>query len=160
MPVNSALHHFATVLPTPFGALGIRVDADEVSGIVFLERHVEIPPATPLAREAAQQLRAWLDDPEFSFSLPLAPAGTPFQRRVWQRIAATPPGATQSYGELARIVSSSPRAVGGACGANPYPVVVPCHRVIAANGGIGGFARAHGGFLLDTKRWLLAHEQR
>lgn len=63
-------------------------------------------------------------------------------------------------GGLAKTVKSAPRAVGQACGANPYPVVVPCHRVVAAGGGLGGFARQGGGFLLDVKRWLLAHEQR
>ena len=63
-----------------------------------------------------------------------------------------------SYGEVAAAIHSGPRAVGNACGANPYPIVVPCHRVVAANQGLGGFARQRGGFLLDIKRWLLQHE--
>jgi methylated-DNA-[protein]-cysteine S-methyltransferase len=63
-----------------------------------------------------------------------------------------------TYGALAAALQSSARAVGGACGANPYPVVVPCHRVIASDGGLGGFARQRGGFLLEVKRWLLQHE--
>ncbi len=64
-----------------------------------------------------------------------------------------------SYGEVAAAIHSGPRAVGNACGANPYPIVVPCHRVVAANQGLGGFGRQGDGFLLDIKRWLLAHER-
>jgi methylated-DNA-[protein]-cysteine S-methyltransferase len=105
-----------------------------------------------------RQLRAYLKDARCEFSLPLAPAGTVFQRKVWQGISAIRPGRTHTYGELALAIGSSPRAVGNACGANPYPLVVPCHRVVAANRGLGGFARQRGGFLLDVKRWLLAHE--
>lgn len=114
--------------------------------------------ASPAACEAVRQLTAWLRDPRFAFSLALDPAGTPFQRRIWEAIARIPVGETRTYGELARRVGATPRAVGQACGANPLPVVVPCHRVVAATG-IGGFAHATGGFLLDAKRWLLAHER-
>ena len=71
----------------------------------------------------------------------------------------TPDGRTLTYGEIARRLKSAPRAVGQACGRNPYPVAVPCHRVVASDGGLGGFANANGGYLLDTKRWLLAHER-
>lgn len=148
----------ATVLSAPTFSLGVRCTDDEIVEIVYLEPRPAIAPRSLLAKEAVRQLRAYLKDPRFAFSLPLAPAGTPFQRRVWTGIAAIPCGATLSYGELARAVGSGPRAVGNACGANPYPLVVPCHRVLAANHGLGGFARQRGGFLLDVKRWLLAHE--
>lgn len=149
------------VVRAPTFSLGVRCDADAITAIEFLEPCRELPPRTPLAKEAVRQLRAWLADPAFQFSLPLQPAGTPFQRRVWQQIAAIPRGETRSYGDLARALESAPRPVGGACGANPYPVVVPCHRVVAAdgtNGGLGGFNRQRGGFLLEVKRWLLDHE--
>ncbi|MDX9993965.1 MAG: methylated-DNA--[protein]-cysteine S-methyltransferase [Rhodocyclaceae bacterium] len=149
---------FAAVLPTPTFALGIRCTSDEITEIVYLEPCAEIKPQSLLAKEAVRQLRAYLKDPACGFSLPLAPAGTAFQRRVWDGIAAIGPGATRTYGELAAAMHSGPRAVGNACGANPYPLVVPCHRVVAANQGLGGFARQRGGFLLDVKRWLLAHE--
>jgi methylated-DNA-[protein]-cysteine S-methyltransferase len=89
----------------------------------------------------------------------LRPAGTRFQRRVWEEIARIPNRRTKSYGELAKAIKSAPRAVGQACGANPYPLVVPCHRVIAADGSLGGFARQGGDFFLEIKRWLLAHER-
>ena len=84
--------------------------------------------------------------------------GTAFQRRVWDRIAAIPRGETRTYGDLARMLRSAPRAVGQACGNNYFPLVIPCHRVVAA-GGLGGFAHTSSGYLLDVKRWLLAHEQ-
>jgi methylated-DNA-[protein]-cysteine S-methyltransferase len=149
---------FAAVLPAPTFCLGIRCNGDELSEIIYLEPCAEIKPQSLLAHEAVRQLRAYLQDPTFVFSLPFAPAGTPFQRRVWAGIAAIKAGETRSYGELATALHSGPRAVGNACGANPYPLVVPCHRVIAANQGLGGFARQRGGFLLDVKRWLLQHE--
>ncbi|RLJ67870.1 methylated-DNA--[protein]-cysteine S-methyltransferase [Sulfurisoma sediminicola] len=150
---------YDAVLPGPTFSLGIRCSNDEITEIVYLEPRTEVKPDTPLAMEAARQLRAWLQDASFEFSLPLQPAGTAFQRRVWQQIAAIPRGETRSYGELAATLHSAPRPVGGACGANPYPVVIPCHRVVAAGGGLGGFARARGGFLLEVKRWLLDHER-
>lgn len=140
-------------------SLGVRCDGDMITAIEFLEPRTEIAPQMPLAKEAVRQLRSWLADPAFLFSLPLAPAGTAFQRRVWQQIATIPPGQTRSYGELAQALHSAPRPVGGACGANPYPVVVPCHRVVASGGGLGGFNRQRGGFLLEVKRWLLDHER-
>ena len=144
----------------PGFALGVRCDDDEIVEIAFLPPQPEVAPANPLAAEAARQLGAWLADPEFVFGLPLRPYGTAFQRRVWQQIAAIPSGQVRTYGDLARALNNAPRAVGQACGANPFPLVVPCHRVIAADGGLGGFARHGGGFLLDVKRWLLAHEGR
>lgn len=151
--------NYQAVVAAPTFALGIRCNDDEITGIDFLEPRPEVAPRTPLAKEAVRQLRAWLRDPRFEFGLPLAPAGTHFQRRVWAGIAAIPSGATRSYGEIATAIGSGPRAVGNACGANPYPVVVPCHRVVASGSGLGGFARNRGGFLLDVKRWLLDHER-
>ena len=143
---------------SPKFALGVLCDDDEILGIDFLEPRAELAPKTLLAKEAVRQLRAYLKDPAFQPGLPLAAAGTPFQRRVWERISAIPAGRTKSYGELAEALHSGPRAVGGACGANPYPIIVPCHRVIAAGGALGGFARERGGLLLAIKRWLLEHE--
>ena len=150
---------FQAIVPAPGFSLGVRCDDDEVVALAFLPPRPEVVPDNALVAEVARQLRAYLADPEFAFSLPLRPAGTRFQRRVWEQIAAIPGRETRTYGDLARILKTGPRAVGQACGANPYPVVVPCHRVVAAGGGLGGFARQGGGFLLDVKRWLLAHEQ-
>ncbi|HQR04153.1 MAG: methylated-DNA--[protein]-cysteine S-methyltransferase [Proteobacteria bacterium] len=151
---------YQAIVSAPGFSLGIRCNDDEITAIDFLEPRDEIPPRSPLAKEAVRQLRSYLKNPQHEFTLPLAPAGTVHQRRVWQQISAIPAGRTRSYGDLATRIKSAPRAVGGACGANPYPVVIPCHRVVAANGGLGGFANERGGFLLDIKRWLLAHESR
>jgi methylated-DNA-[protein]-cysteine S-methyltransferase len=151
---------YQAIVATPRFALGVRCSDDEITAIEFLEPRPEQAPSTPLAAEAVRQLHAYLNDPAFEFDLPLRPAGTTFQRRVWAEIATIPSGETHTYGQLANSLKNAPRAVGQACGANPYPVVVPCHRVVATGGGLGGFARERGGFLLDVKRWLLQHENR
>ena len=151
---------FDAVLKTPFGALGVRTEGDAVAEIRFLPPGTRtIRPKTALAERACAQLSAYLADPKAGFNLPLKASGTAFQRSVWRAIAAIPEGRTLTYGEIAKRLKSAPRAVGQACGRNPYPVVVPCHRVVASDGSLGGFASATGGYLLDTKRWLLAHER-
>ena len=152
------MEDYQAVVAAPDFALGVRCNDDEIQVIDFLEARAEVTPKSLLAKEAVRQLRAYLRDPGFVFGLPLAPAGTPFQRRVWAQIEAIPCGETRTYGDVAAALGNAPRAVGGACGANPYPLVVPCHRVVASGGGLGGFARERGGLLLDIKRWLLAHE--
>jgi methylated-DNA-[protein]-cysteine S-methyltransferase len=148
---------FQAKLPAPFGTLGIRTSDGCLAEIVFLKPSAALPPRDGVAERACEQLEAYLADPEFRFDLPLASRGTRFQRRVWSKISAIAPGRTRSYGEIAREIDSAARAVGQACGANPLPLVVPCHRVLAA-GGIGGFAHHEGGFHLSVKRWLLAYE--
>ncbi len=149
---------FSAVITAPFGALGIRAGDDALETIEFLPPGTAtIAPDNALAQRAVDQLSAYFADPRTTFDLPLKPAGTEFQRRVWQAISAIPCGKVRAYGEVARDIASAARAVGQACGANPFPIVVPCHRVVA-QGAIGGFAHARDGYLLDTKQWLLAHE--
>jgi len=157
--MNANSREYQAVVALSGFALGIRCDDDWITGIDFLPEQEEVAPQTPLAAEAVRQLRAWRDDPRFAFGLPLRPAGTLFQRRVWATIAAIPFAETRTYGEVAKSLKNAPRAVGQACGANPYPVVVPCHRVVAAGGGLGGFGKQDDGAALDIKRWLLAHER-
>lgn len=149
---------YTAILPTPFGALGLQRRGEHISRLDFL------PPGTPtraphtaLEREALAQLQAWLTCPSHAFDLPLAPAGTAFQQRVWHAICAIPVGHTLTYGTLAQQLQSSARAMGQACGANPYPIIVPCHRVVGTRSP-GGFAHARSGFLMHTKHWLLQHE--
>jgi methylated-DNA-[protein]-cysteine S-methyltransferase len=113
--------------------------------------------APPAPDWLAQPISAYFAGAAQPITLPVRLRGTPYQRRVWQAIAAIGPGATRTYGDLARELDSAPRAVGGACRANPCPLVVPCHRVVARNG-LGGFAGDRDGRLRDIKRWLLAHE--
>ena len=146
------------VIALPFGPLGIRSAGAELSELIFLAPDSTLQePENDTARAAAVALHAWFDDPAAALALPLRACGTPFQRRVWAAISAIPPGQTRSYGELARQLGSAARAVGQACGANPFPLIVPCHRVTSAQG-LGGFAHTHDGWLLEVKRWLLRHE--
>ena len=157
-PKGQSLQAYQAIVAAPTFSVGVRCVEDEILGLDYLEPRPEMAPTNALAAVAMRQLEAYFIDPEAAFGLPLRPAGTPFQRRVWAEIERIPSRTSRSYGDLARTLRSAPRAVGQACGANPYPLVVPCHRVIAAGGVLGGFARNGGGFLLDIKRWLLAHE--
>ncbi|CAH1747366.1 Methylated-DNA--protein-cysteine methyltransferase [Thauera humireducens] len=157
-PAELRTQTFDAVIALPFGPFGIRTSGRAVSELVFLPPDTPLqPPATEIASAAAQALRDWIDDPGGAFPLPLMARGTAFQRRVWAEISAIPTGQTRRYGELAARLGSAARAVGQACGANPYPLVVPCHRVTSA-AGLGGFANARDGWLLEVKRWLLRHE--
>jgi methylated-DNA-[protein]-cysteine S-methyltransferase len=157
-PAGSSL--FSAIVGAPFGAIGIRTDAGIVSELVYLPPHFGEKDATdPIAEEAARQVACYLRDPDFAFSFPRPEVGSVFQRKVWAAIAAIPRGTLRTYGDVARYIGSAPRAVGQACGANWFPLVVPCHRVTAA-GGLGGFSNHDDeyGFHLSVKRWLLAHE--
>ncbi|CAA6604855.1 Methylated-DNA--protein-cysteine methyltransferase, constitutive [Rhodospirillaceae bacterium LM-1] len=108
--------------------------------------------ATPLLNQARDQVQDYLAGKRKDFDLPLDPMGTDFQKRVWKAMVAIGYGKTKSYGEIAAKLKSSPRAVGTACGRNPIPLIIPCHRVLGANGGLGGYSGEGG---TDTKRWLL-----
>ena len=111
--------------------------------------------ATDLLRRVAQDIDAYFSGHLNMFDLPLAPQGTEFQQRVYRALQDIPFGATRSYGDLAADLGSAARAVGGACGSNPIPIVIPCHRVVAASGRLGGFSGGQGA---STKTWLLRHE--
>ncbi len=155
---NPPTTDFAAIIELPFGPFGIRMADGEISELAFL------PPGTALieagdetTRAAADAIRRWVANPRCVPALPLARCGTVFQQRVWDEIRRIAPGSTLTYGELARRLGSAARAVGQACANNPFPLIVPCHRVTAAHG-LGGFAHASDGWLLAVKRWLLAHE--
>jgi len=150
---------FQAKLDTPFGLVGVRTEGAELAEIVYLPRSAgTLTPANALAEQACVQIEKYLADPGHRFKLPLKQVGTPFQRRVWSMIASIPCGETRTYGDLARMLKSAPRAVGQACGTNFFPLAIPCHRVVAANG-LGGFAHTSSGYLIEVKRWLLAHEK-
>ncbi len=151
---------FCAIVSAPFGAVGIRTDAGLVRELVYLPSHYgEKSPANPAAELAAGQVARYLADADFAFSLPLVKAGTAFQQKVWGAISAIERGKVMTYGQLAKQIGSAPRAVGQACGANWFPLVIPCHRV-TASGGLGGFSNHddENGFHLAVKRWLLKHE--
>jgi methylated-DNA-[protein]-cysteine S-methyltransferase len=150
---------YAAKFRAPFAVLGIRTGRGAVTGIEFLRLSERASaPADAVAARACRQIERYLTDSEFRFDLPLAPAGTAFQRRVWDSLSAIPVGESRTYGELARRLRTAPRAIGGACGANPIAVVIPCHRVVGTHGSLGGFMGVTEGDPIAIKRWLLTHE--
>ncbi len=149
---------YDVVLAFPKMKVAVATREARVTGIRYLPpAAATLAPQNALAERAARQLERYRDDPDARFELPLAIEGTPFQRSVWQAMCAIPRGRTRTYGELARALGGEARAVGQACGDNRLPIVIPCHRVVAADG-IGGFAHATDGYLIEAKRWLLLHE--
>lgn len=138
---------------SPVGPLSI---AEEDGFIVSLDwgwpAHEE---TSPLLEQARQQLADYFDGTGTSFHLPLNPFGTVFQRRVWQRLSSIPYGTTMTYGDLAQELASGPRAIGGACGRNPLPIIIPCHRVLGVNRSLGGYSGWDG---TETKQALLTLE--
>lgn len=149
---------YAAILPAPFGALGVRLAGDALSGLDFLPPDTALRPnGSAAVRLVAHELDAYYADPAHAWKLTLSPAGTPFRLRVWQALMTVPSGHTKTYGEIAAEIDSSPRAVGQAVGDNPIPIVIPCHRILAAHG-LGGFMHGTETFPLEVKRWLLRHE--
>lgn len=149
------------VLPSPLGPVVLTGDDDGLTAVLVgpeapaLAQH--LPRDDTAFREATRQLEQWFAGERAAFDLPLAPARTPFRQRVRDALTAVPYGTTTTYGALARQLGGvgASRAVGTACARNPLGIVVPCHRVVGADGTLTGFA---GG--LPRKRWLLEHEQR
>jgi methylated-DNA-[protein]-cysteine S-methyltransferase len=148
-------------VPSPIGDLTLAATATALVAIDFPNQPAERD-ARPARRHAildhaSRELTDYFAGRRRTFTVPLAPTGTPFQCLVWDALSTIPFGETWSYGDLARAIRrpSASRAVGAANGRNPLPIIVPCHRVIGANGTLTGFG---GG--LPTKRWLLQHESR
>ena len=141
-------------IESPVGPLTISTADDSITAVDFGVGGGPSPNGGVLA-EAVGQLAEYFAGARRAFELPVAPEGTPFRLKVWAAMQAIPYGQTRSYGDLARALDSAPRAVGGACGANPIPLIIPCHRVVGAGGALGGFS---GGAGCDTKRQLLALE--
>jgi len=156
---------FSTVVDSPVGALTIVASDDGLRAILWpdddpsrvrLAETIE-DPSRPVIAATVVQLVEYFDGERTEFDVPLDPVGTEFQRAAWAALCSIPYGTTVSYGEQAERMGDrrKARAVGAANGRNPISIVVPCHRVVGANGALTGFA---GG--TDTKAWLLAHEQR
>ena len=146
----------STVLDTPIGPLGLVATRDGLAGIRFHAHSFPSEGASPILDDASEQLASYFSGDLIAFDLPLELDGSEFQRACWLALATIPYGQTVSYGEQARRLGYGPekaRAVGAANGQNPLPIVLPCHRVIGADGSLTGFG---GG--LETKRFLLEHE--
>jgi len=150
---------YDAVIDSPVGRLGIRAH-DALTSIDFLTARTRLrAPRNPMARRVCRQLNAYFANPRVVFRFPVDTGGTVFQQRVWGAMKAIPAGQVRSYNQIATRLRSAPRPVGGACRANPVPIVVPCHRIVSASG-LGGFMGATGGRALIIKKWLLNHEGR
>jgi methylated-DNA-[protein]-cysteine S-methyltransferase len=144
------------VVDSPIGPLGLVAAGTALRAVLFDGRRIRVRDRSPVLAEAARQLDAYFAGELLAFDLPLELHGTDFQRRCWHALASIPYGQTVSYGEQARrlgLGNDAARAVGAANGRNPLPIILPCHRVVGADGSLTGFG---GG--LDVKRFLLEHE--
>lgn len=151
---------YDAVLAAPMCHLGACFTGEALTRLDFLPN--ETPVSHRLdsrARALARELDAYWQNPAHPFDVLFVPQGTPFQLRVWHALLKIPAGRPTTYGALARELDTAPRAVGQACGANPLPIFIPCHRVVAVSG-VGGFMHAASGMPLAVKSWLLDHERR
>jgi methylated-DNA-[protein]-cysteine S-methyltransferase len=138
--------------------VGVAVRDGVVTQLKYLPPSApSISPRSEVAKRAERQLEGYKRDPNSTFDLPVVIEGSDLQKAVWQAMCAIPRGKTRTYGDLARELGADPRDIGQCCGDNRLPLVIPCHRIVAADG-IGGFAHATSGYLLEAKRWLLMHE--
>lgn len=145
-------------MATPFAVLGIRTLGERVTDVDYLASGVAtLDPLNKVAERAWREIERYLADPDYAPKVPFDYTGTAFQCRVWKRVSAIPTGHTLTYKDIASSLRTAPRPVGGACGANRIPIVIPCHRVVGATG-LGGFMRSGGADALQIKRWLLRHE--
>ena len=140
-------------IASPVGPLTVTEDDGAIVSLDFADRRGR--DETPLLTRAKRELDEYFSRRRKTFGLPLKIGGTGFQRAVWERMLAIPYGETQSYGEVAKALRSAPRAIGGACGKNAIPILIPCHRIVGANGSLGGFS---GGSGRPTKIALLELE--
>ena len=137
---------------TPVGRVALVEEDGQITRVTWSERTED--EVTPLLAEARSQLRAYFDNTLDAFDLPLAPRGTDFQQKVYDAMKRIPKGETTTYGTIAKELGVPAQPVGQACGSNPIPIIIPCHRVLAAEG-LGGFSGAGG---VETKVQLLRHE--
>lgn len=151
---------FQAIISAPFGKLGIRCSDTDLLGIEFLPGKTKTQlPTGKMAKTICAELEAYLADARHEIDLPFELDGSHHRCEVWQAMLEIPCGQTLTYGELAKNIGSSAQAVGQACGANPIPLVIPCHRVVG-KAGLGGFMHRADEDALDIKRWLLDHERR
>ncbi|HTH17345.1 MAG TPA: methylated-DNA--[protein]-cysteine S-methyltransferase [Magnetospirillum sp.] len=140
---------------TPVGPLTLFEEDGRIVAVEWGWPPESDEPPHPVLERARAQIDAYFEGRLKQFDLPLDPSGTPFQKKVWQALAGIPFGQTKSYGELATELGTAPRALGGACGRNPLPILIPCHRVLASDKRLGGYSGMEG---IETKRFLLKLE--
>jgi len=146
-------------IKTPFAHLGLSFINDQLAAIDFIDSDKEIKPSNESAVNVCHQIRDYVDKPvaNHRFDVTCLMQGTSFQQKVWRELVKIPLGKVVTYGELAKRLDTSARAVGNACRKNPVPLIIPCHRVVSSSG-IGGYAGDTEGDVLQIKSWLLRHE--
>ncbi|MDH5180851.1 MAG: methylated-DNA--[protein]-cysteine S-methyltransferase [Gammaproteobacteria bacterium] len=149
------MQHTAS-MSSPIGRLDIHLE-DDVVVAIDIQTDADATENKRVNHPVLQQLQAYFAGGQSRVDIPIRLSGTPFQLKVWREMQKIPAGKTVSYADIAKRLGSSPRAVGNACRANPIPVIVPCHRVVAKNG-LGGYAGSTSGVQIDIKKWLLTHE--
>jgi len=149
----------SAVIQTPFTTMELSFESGILLSVDFFSQKKLSLPESDEAKIACQQVRDYCSKQlaHLEFDIELNTKGTPFQKKVWQALQKIPAGQVMTYGELARQLNTSARAVGNACRANPIPLVIPCHRVVAKSG-LGGFSGSKDGAPVKIKAWLLAHE--
>ena len=153
-------HSYSAIISSPLGKIGIVTTQGKLSALEMLADSAEIlHPSDTLNKSIVTQLANYFINPVFKFDLDVCLSGTTFQKNVWLALQDIPSGETLTYGELAKQLDTSARAIGQACRTNPVPVIIPCHRIVAANH-LGGYAGATEGKLMEIKTWLLQHEAR
>ncbi len=148
---------FNMVINSPIGKLGFEFTDESLTAVHFDVEAPVTPATTVLEKQVKMQINSYLSGKLAQFTLPIELSGTDFQKRVWLQLQKIPFGQTISYGDLAKKLDTSARAVGNACRKNPVPVIIPCHRVVAKQG-IGGFSGQTEGLQIDRKRQLLKLE--
>jgi methylated-DNA-[protein]-cysteine S-methyltransferase len=140
-------HIYSAIFSSPLGPVGLIMQEDKLTTLELLDNSAPLKkPRDTYSQEIAEQLAAYFKNPQQPFRLDLTLTGTPFQKKVWQAVQNIGPGKTKTYGQLAKELASAPRAIGQACKSNPIVIIVPCHRVVAAND-VGGYAGARDGIM-------------
>lgn len=151
---------YNAIINTPIGKLGLIITNNKLAKIEFLPLQArEFSPKNPVVQQIFKRIKEYFSNPQLQFKFQLQLKGTPLQQKIWQTIQKIPCNKTITYGELAQKIATSPRVIGNACRRNPIPLVIPCHRVVAATG-LGGYCGKNNKNFLRIKQWLLTHESK
>ena len=155
----SHLEKYTIVHDFVIGRLSITSNGHQLTSVSYVDNNTPLcATSNRFTKTIIGQLDNYFSSSDWAFTIPMKVYGTPFQQRLWKHLQTIPTGKTQTYQEVAQQLETSPRAVGGACRANPVPIIVPCHRVLAKSG-LGGYDGDWGSGKVNIKQWLLNHEQ-
>lgn len=145
-------------IDSPIGKLGLNIEDDTLTKVDFLSNSYTVKrPNNKNGLKIVHEFEQYFNGRKETFDIPIKVDGSPFQLKVWHALQQIPYGTTETYGQLARKLKTSARAIGNACRTNPTPIIVPCHRIVAANS-LGGYGGQREGESLKKKSWLLEHE--